>query len=101
MEILITLREEEMACHVGTMKIARVNSEKIVEKCTNRYVKHNDYGNCRHYNCKLLHQKLCRQFFLLEYLYFFVFLLVFGNIPKVAMGSPLRIGPWRDSNPDR
>ena len=70
MEILITLWEEETACHVGTMKIAHVNSEKIVEKCTNRYVKHNDYGDCRDYNCKLLHQKLCRQFFLLEYLYF-------------------------------
>ena len=35
MEILITLREKEMTCHVGTMKIAHVNSDKIVEKCTN------------------------------------------------------------------
>ena len=29
-----------MACRVGTMKIAHVISDKIVEKYTNRYVKH-------------------------------------------------------------
>ena len=69
-KILIIVGEEEVACRVSTKKIACVNSDKIVEKCTNQYVKHNDYGDCRDYNCKLLHQKLCRQIFLLEYLYF-------------------------------
>ena len=87
MVILIIVREEEMACCVGTMKIARVNSEKIVEKYTSQYVKPNDYGDCRDYNCKLLHQKLYRQFFLLEYfifLYLYQFLGIFSRWLWVA-----------------